>query len=112
VMLEKQQGTIRRRLGKSSFEEAQPPVAQEAGMGLGALVERVERDDGCTLEHAHRLDEPVPVIVGICKGLSKWRAAVMVAEHEHHRHGYRFERVRKIAVRFALTRMCEISGDD
>src|SRR5215813_5803215 len=85
MMLEQQQRPIRRCLGKRSFEESQPLVAQEAGMGWGPFVKRVERNDGGSFEYAHRLDETVPIVIGVSKGHSKWRAFVMVAEHEKHR---------------------------
>src|SRR5215468_1394746 len=112
MMLEQQQRPIRRCLGKRSFEESQPLVAQEAGMGWGPFVKRVERNDGGSFEYAHRLDETVPIVIGVSKGHSKWRAFVMVAEHEKHRSDDDPQRVCETFVRFDLAPMCKIAGDD
>jgi hypothetical protein len=81
-------------------------------MGRGAFVERVDRYQGRRIKCAHRLNEPIAVVIGIGEDGAKGCPAVMISHQQDRGRMKPLKNAAKNFVGGAITRMNEIAGDD
>jgi hypothetical protein len=112
MMLEQKDGAISRGLPQAVFKEGKTLVTKLAGMGRGAFVERVDGYQGRRIKCAHRLNEPIAVVIGIGEDGAKGCPAVMISYQQDRGRMKPLKNAAKNFVGGAITRMNEIAGDD